>query len=59
MKMFMSKVQVWKIIFFFNTNRTKTIFFPDWKMAKFFPYFSRLRRNPKQRDETQGLFCSV
>ena len=33
----MSKDQVWKIIFFFHSNRTKKFFeaFPDWKMTIF------------------------
>jgi len=39
----MPKVHVWKIIFCFHTNRRKKMF-PDWKMTKFCPYFSRLRR---------------
>jgi len=34
----MSKVQVWKIIFFFDINRQKH-FFSDWKIIKIFPYF--------------------
>ena len=32
-------MQVWKIIFFFHTNRPKKEFFPDWKMTKFFHTF--------------------
>jgi len=44
----MSNNQVWRIIFFFQTNRPKMLFsqtFPGWKMSRFFPYISRLLRN--------------
>jgi len=41
----MSKDQVWKVIFFFHTDRPKP-FLQTGKWPNLLPYFSRLRGNP-------------
>jgi len=54
----MSKDQVWKHFFSILKDQNKILFqtFPDWKITKMFPYFSRLRRNPGSTKSIGNFF---